>query len=292
MNINKLIGETSEYEKKVQLEVKKPVSWLKSVSAFANSYGGSLIFGVSDNDEIIGLENPVKDSETLSEIIKNKLNPLPEFKIEFVKVDDKTLMTVRVFKGEETPYYVSGENGLDAYIRIGNESVKAGTVDLKRLVLRGKNTTFDSQKTKYKVDDYSFSKLKERYKKWTGISFDEKNLISFGLKYGDYLSNAGALLVDDSPIYYSRLFCTRWNGLIKGDDDIDVLDSGEYNGSIISLIENGESFIKRNSKLMWRKTPNSREEMPDYVERSYHEALVNAIAHRDYLIAGSTTILL
>ena len=27
--------------------------------------------------------------------------------------------------------------------------------------------------------------------------------------------------------------------------------------------------------------------MPEYVERSYHEALVNAIAHRDYLIYGS-----
>lgn len=56
---------------------------------------------------------------------------------------------------------------------------------------------------------------------------------------------------------------------------------------VISLIENGEAFIKRNAKMMWRKTANSREEMPDYVERSYHEALVNAIAHRDYLIYGS-----
>ena len=38
---------------------------------------------------------------------------------------------------------------------------------------------------------------------------------------------------------------------------------------------------------MWRKTSNSREEMPEYVERRYHEALVNAIAHRDYLVNGS-----
>ena len=38
---------------------------------------------------------------------------------------------------------------------------------------------------------------------------------------------------------------------------------------------------------MWRKTANSREEMPEYVERSYHEALVNALAHRDYLVNGS-----
>ncbi len=39
--------------------------------------------------------------------------------------------------------------------------------------------------------------------------------------------------------------------------------------------------------MKWKKTPNSRIEMPDYVERSYHEALVNALAHRDYLVNGS-----
>ena len=285
MEIDKLIGETSNLEKKVELEIKKPVSWLKSVSAFANSYGGQLIFGISDNDEIIGLDDPVKDSEVLSEIIKNKLNPLPEFKVKFVENDEKVLMSVYVNKGEETPYYVSTEKGLEAYTRVGNESVKASPVEIKRLVLRGKNTTYDSLVSKYKIEDFSFSKLKERYKKWTSESFDEKDLISFGLIEGQYLTNAGALIVDESPIFYSRLFCTRWNGFNKGNDN--VLDSAEYNGSLISLIENGEAFVKRNSKLMWRKTPNSREEMPDYVERSYHEALVNALAHRDYLVVGS-----
>ena len=49
----------------------------------------------------------------------------------------------------------------------------------------------------------------------------------------------------------------------------------------------GEAFIKRNAKVMWKKTANSREEMPEYVERSYHEALINALAHRDYLVNGS-----
>ena len=39
--------------------------------------------------------------------------------------------------------------------------------------------------------------------------------------------------------------------------------------------------------MIKRKTANSREKMPEYVERSYHEALVNALAHRDYLVNGS-----
>lgn len=37
----------------------------------------------------------------------------------------------------------------------------------------------------------------------------------------------------------------------------------EFQTTVISLIDNGEAFIKRNAKKMWRKTANSREEMPD-----------------------------
>ena len=40
LDIRQLIGEATEYDKKVALEVKKPKSWCKSVSAFANGMGG------------------------------------------------------------------------------------------------------------------------------------------------------------------------------------------------------------------------------------------------------------
>lgn len=79
MNIRDLIGETTEYEKKVALETKKPKSWCKTISAFANGKGGKLIFGVDDNDNIVGLTNMKKDSEDISEIIKTHLNPIPKF---------------------------------------------------------------------------------------------------------------------------------------------------------------------------------------------------------------------
>lgn len=288
MDIKRLIGETTEYDKKEMLEVKKPKSWCKSVSAFANSFGGVLIFGISNSNDIVGLAEPERDAEKISETIKMRLDPIPEFLIDFHIEGDKTLIFLHVLKGEETPYYYSGDGVLEAYTRIGNESVKATSTELKRLVMRGKNTSFDSQKSGYKVDDFAYSKLRERFKKWTGISFDEKDLVSFGLADNQgYLTNAGALIADESPIRHSRLFCTRWNGLDKSGGVLDDLDDMEYEGSVLSLIENGEAFIRRNSKMMWRKTSNSREEMPEYVERSYHEALVNAIAHRDYLVNGS-----
>ena len=190
------------------------------------------------------------------------MDPIPEFRLRFEQVEDgKVLIILDIFKGEETPYYYSGDGVLEAYVRVGNESVKATSTELKRQVLRGRNTSYDSQISTYKVEDFAFSKLRERYKKWTGNSFDEKDLISFGLANEQgYLTNAGALVADESPIRWSRLFCTRWNGLNKSGGTIDAFDDAEYSGSVLSLIDNGEAFIKRNAKLMWRKTANSREE--------------------------------
>ena len=277
MDMENLIGETTEYDKKAALEVRKPKSWCKSVSAFANTLGGALIFGMADDGQIVGLTEPDSDAEKISEILKTRMEPIPEFRLRFHRTEDgKVLLILDVFKGEETPYYYSGDGTLEAFVRIGNESVRASATELKRLVLRGRNTSYDSQVTLYKVEDYAFSKLRERYKKWTGNSFDNKDLISFGLAdEGGFLTNAGALIADESPIRWSRLFCTRGNGLDKSGGTMDALDDAGYSGSVLSLIENGEAFIKRNARMMWRKTLNLREKLPEYVERSCHEAQIH-----------------
>lgn len=289
MNLKDIIGETTDYDKKLALEVKKPKSWCKSVSAFANGVGGTLIFGISNDNEVRGLLDAEKDAEIISEQIKTHLDPIPEFHLSFFRTeDDKTLILLNIRQGEETPYYYLADGVMEAYVRLGNESVKADVTELKRLVLRGKNSSYDALGTTYSVSDYAFSKLRERYKAWTGESLEDKELVSFGLVDDKgKLTNAGALLADDSPIRWSRVFCTRWNGLDKGGGIMDALDDAEYSGSLISLLNEGVAFIKRNMKTMWKKTANSRIDMPEYCERSYFEALVNALVHRDYLVNGS-----
>lgn len=287
--IEDLIGETTEYDKKQAVEVKRPKSWCKSISAFANTEGGALIFGVADDDTIIGLDHAEADAEKVSEIIKSRIMPAPDVNLQFYKTSDgKKLIILQIHKGEETPYYYSADGTTEAYIRIGNESVPAAATDLKRLVLRGRNSSFDSLPSAYSASDYSFTKVRERYKIWTGKSFPEGALVSWGIQdENGKLTNAGALLADESPIKYSRVFCTRWNGNTKSGGVVDALDHQEYSGSIISLLNNAETFIKINSKTVWKKTDNSRLEFPEYVHRSYFEALVNAFVHRDYLDYGS-----
>ncbi len=101
------------------------------------------------------------------------------------------------------------------------------------------------------------------------------------------VTNAGLLLSDQGMLVQSRIFCTRWKGLVKGSIDGDAIDDKEYTGSIISLLENAEIFIKNHSRIGWEIKGMKRIEIEDYPVRAIREAIVNAIIHRDYQIIGS-----
>ena len=289
MNIKELIGETTEYDKKQALEKKKPKSWSKSVSAFANGVGGKLIFGIADNNEIIGLDNAEKDAEIISKQIKTRLNPIPNFNLKFYETDNKfKLIILEVYAGDETPYYYASDGMLTAFCRIGNESVPVTPTKLKELILRGSTTSYDNLKSQYNFDDMSFTKLKSAYKQRTGNQLENSDYESFGIvDENGNLTNAGALIADESPIKHSRLFCTRWNGLDKAPGIIDAIDDKEYSGGLINLLQSGMDFVINNSKKSWKKTATGRIEMPDYPERAVLEGIVNALIHRNYLEIGS-----
>lgn len=249
MTISDFIGETTEYDKKLTLEEKKPKSWLKSVSAFANGKGGSLFFGVMNDDTLIGLKDVQTVSEKISETIKTKMDPIPPTDLEIYEEDEKQFIVLRVSSGIETPYYYVGDGNRIAFIRVGNESIPAGAIDLKRLVLRGSNKTYDSLSSLYPYEKYAFTKLRSVYRQRTGKELEEVDFISFGLvDENGMLTNAGALLADESPLRHSRLFCTRWNGLDKASGIMEALDDKEFSGSLIILLQGGEEFVKNNTK--------------------------------------------
>lgn len=288
MELKDLIGEATAYDKKEKLEAGKPKSWLKSVSAFANGNGGTLIFGISDDDRIVGLADAESDSEVISEYVKTRLDPVPDIHLEFKEIDGKKLILLHVKAGTETPYYYIGDKQRIAYIRIGNESVAADRLQLKALVLKGSGRTYDALPSTYKFKDMAFTQLRSACYKRLHRSFDDSEFTSWGIiDENGTLTNAGALLADDSPIRQSRIFCTRWNGLTMTSGLGEALDDAELEGSVIGQLQDAVAFIRNNSHKRWWKEADHREELPDYPERAVTEVICNAIIHRDYQELGS-----
>ncbi|MDR1060975.1 MAG: putative DNA binding domain-containing protein [Clostridiales bacterium] len=285
-----LMAEATEYEFKSAVEANKPRSWLKTVSAFANGVGGSIYFGVSDDGAAIGLDDAQKAAERVSELIKARIEPaVKNVVLEPLNADGKDILRVMISGGANTPYYYAGDGTKIAYYRIGNESAQAPAAVLNELLLKGLHQTFDALETKYRFSDYSYTLFEATYRQKTGLAIDKpRDYRSFGMLMGDdALTYGGALFADQCPIYQSRVFCTRWNGLKKGGLYVDALDSDEFQSNAISLLTDALKFVRHNSSVKWKKTGAGRIEMPDYPSEAVHETLVNALVHRDYMIQGS-----
>ena len=284
MKLENLIAECTAYDFKLMLEERKPKSWLKSVSAFANGLGGSLFFGI-DNDGIVkGLDDVPHVCETISSKIRDYMDPLPEVEMIPTEMDGLHILQLKVNAGHYTPYYYVGDGQRIAFVRIGDESLPATAEQMVRLVLKGSNKTFDSLHTDYKAEDYSFTILANTFKARTNQEWDKKFLLSFGLvTNGGNLTNAGALFADDCPLWQSRLYCTRWDGLEKSD----AVNDAEFTGNVLMLLREAMNFVKSNTRKGWEKLPDGRKNKPEYAERAVLEAMVNHFIHRDYTVMGA-----
>lgn len=284
-NIKQAYGENTTCDFKEAVERKQPKSWLKSVSAFANTAGGVLVFGMNDDGETIGLENAKADAEFISDRIKVFMDPVPEFELVTKPTENgRFILELHVLAGDMTPYYYVNSGTHSAFIRIGDESVITNAHQLSALVLKGRNRTYDSLVTEYHLGELTFDTLAKTYQKQTGLPFEDKLLQSFSLVTDDgLLTQAGVLFSDQCPYRHSSLYCTRWNGLEKDD----ALDSREYQGNLLTLLDAGVQFMTLHNKKGWIKLPNRRLDTPDYSDRALFEALVNALIHRDYSELGS-----
>ena len=203
----RFVAECSTYDFKRELDRKKKNTWLKSVSAFANTTGGSLYFGVDNDGQVLGLADAQSDAEFISETINAYLDPIPVFSINPQKGrNGKIFLDLNVAAGRQTPYYVNTDGRKMAYVRSGNESIPATSHQLFNLVLKGSNMSWDSLVTTVERSKHTFTFLEREFNERSGGRWEESLLESFGLVTGDgFLTNAGLLFADACPIKQSRV---------------------------------------------------------------------------------------
>lgn len=283
-----LISECTDYDFKVTPEMNKPKSWLKSVSAFANTIGGTLFFGVDNDKRLVGLDDPQKVSDQISERINARIKPTPIYVLTPYQENGKVFLAVKVYPGIATPYYYDADGVKEAYVRSGNESIPAPNHILNELILKGTNQTYDSVKTRLKKSDYSFTFFEATFLEKTNTRITDADYRSFNLTDADgYLTNAGALLADQTIFRHSRIFCTRWNGLDKTSTLGEALDDKEIEGGLVNQLYAAMDFVRSNTKKKWRKSGMVRVEEPEYDEEAVREAIVNGIIHREYTRLGA-----
>lgn len=286
--IEKIItDEKYNLELKEQVNFDEPKKYLKAVSSFANGYDiGYIIFGIEDGTKkIVGVKDIKKSYEEVSNRIKTRIDPSIIPTVDTVDVEGKKLIVVKVIPGGHTPYYYVNKGTRTAYIRKGDQDCETNSTELNELILRGRNQGWDELVTDNLYKDFTFEKLKKYFEDIKEYKIGKEDLESFGLLNGEKLTNAALLYSDQNPVVGSFISCTRWDGL----DKLSAKDDIEFYGSILDQIDNAMEFIKKHMSNGWVKEGGklARRTIPEYDLDAMREAIINAEAHRSYLMRGT-----
>ena len=116
-------GESSFLEFKHK--VSSPEKIAREIAAFANTNGGTILVGVADNGEMIGVESYMEEEFWLNQAAEDVCTPKAKINIELLNMGSKDILIVNVPEAEVKPIYVKGKKNRKVYVRSEDESVVA-----------------------------------------------------------------------------------------------------------------------------------------------------------------------
>ena len=174
------------------LEFKETITntFLKTVSAFSNYDGGSILFGIDDNGNVKGLPDIKQVCLDIENKINDSISPQPNYTLEVQNNNQTIKLTVK--SGIQKPYLYKSK----AYKRNDTATIEVDTLEFSRLILEGKNIRFEELPCKDQELSFEilYSKLKESVQIET---FNRDTLKTLNLydNVNGY-NNAGGLLAD------------------------------------------------------------------------------------------------
>jgi len=253
----------------------------KEIVAFANAGGGRVFLGISDKNDIKGVEVTNKLKSEVQDVAR-KCDPFIGIKLE--RVGD--VLVVGISEGENKPYKCS--EGF--YMRQGANSQKMSRDEILSVAISEGKLRFD-EKINRKFDfegDFNEKGFVEFLKKMNVSRVMTKDRILENLLLGKFLkgkfklNNAGVLFFAKEPdkfIVNNFVRCV----LYKGKERVDVIDRKDFTGDLLSNYLDGISFLKQHLKLSYIiKGAGARREVLELPIESLREALLNAVVHRDY----------
>ena len=266
------------------------------VVAFANAEGGALFLGVADNGVVKGIpeDHLRRVEEWVVNIATNNCDPPIRPIIRSRRLPDpsgelKPVLVVTIRKG----LYVHKTTSGRWYVRVGSTKRDLTAQELPRLLQeRGRMFVFDeSPVLTARVDELDTGLLKAALGKAQGIEGDQLLLnkrITLQDEEGMVRPTvAGLLCFSKKPeehVKNAYIHAAVYRGTRRHSDDLVHQDN--ISGSVQQQIETAVAFVRRFMKKPSKKDVG-REDFPQYLLGAVLEAIVNAVAHRDYSISGS-----
>ena len=285
--------------RKVKVPARNDVA--DELAAMANAWGGMLVFGVDDKSrDIVGLPlDRIEVVETwIREICNDAIDPPVSALIRIVELpglDGRALPVVCV--EVERGLFVHRSPG-GYYTRIGSSKRQLSSEHLGRLYearSQSRVIRFDESPVAGATADDVDYKLAKRYLRELdedeegadAAALNKLGILTEGPKGDQRLTLSGVLLCTPEPSRWLPHAYVQAVNYVGAREDVNYqVDGRDFGGPIDQQVFEALEFVKRNMRYSARKE-KARVEVPQFSERAVFEALVNAVAHRDYSMGGA-----
>ena len=263
------------------LEFKETITstFLKTVSAFSNYDGGTILFGVDDDGNIKGLSDLIKSCLDIENKINDTISPQPDYVLEPNEVN-KTIKLI-VKSGLQKPYLYKSK----AYKRNDTATIEVDTLEFSRLILDGKNIRFEELPCQYQ--ELSFEILHRKLKENIQIeTFNQDTLKTLNL-YDNVkgFNNTAGLLADKN--HFSGIDIVRFGeniSIIQKRVTFEHISVLEVYEKALAVFRDYYQYevIQGADRKMIEKIP----------EAAFREAIANALIHRVWDVDSQIRVLM
>jgi len=248
------------------------------------------LVGITDGRKIKGanISNRLK-----SQVQDAASNCDPKVDIQLLSLEDVLIIVVK--EGNDKPY----KCGSGFYRRVGPNSQKLSRSEIIEFLKDEEKIRFDElRNSQFVYDEHFDSKKLDRFLRLAGISKvmdDQEILLNLGaaewLEDGKFVVNNTGILLFSRNLDYIYPHAAVTCALFQGTDKFTVLDRRDFNEDLMSNIDGAMNFLKRYIAVRYEMTGEARRrEVPELPYDALREAIINAVAHRDYFERGANVM--
>jgi ATP-dependent DNA helicase RecG len=272
-----------------KLETIHPDDLSAEMVGFANADGGQLIMGVSEERQIVGLGDVDKVCQYVDNVALNNCIPPITISQETVADGARTVLVVNVAKGDQRPCRTN--RGV-YFIRTASGRRQASREELLRLFQATESLYYDeSPLVRLGLEELDLDAVR----RFVDQTAQSQNLLeiaparllrSWRLTAGDHPTVAGLVLFGRDPqqhLPFAQINAARIPGTEIANDPSDRKDLG---GRLLDVIDQAMRFVQLHLRVPHTIRGLEPEPQPELPYEVLREAIVNAVAHRDYTVRG------
>ena len=248
----------------------------REICAFANATGGVILIGVADNGEIVGADDHNRLKSEVQTIARSAEPPVA---VDIASVGK--VLSIAIPEQHSKPYSFGGK----FFMREGASSQQMSRHEIREFFFKEGLIHFDETPcVRFSFQDDLTAEVWSLFQRRAKIPADMEPLAvlaNLHLVKDGSMSHAGAWLLA-KDIRKFTVSADAACALFLGNDKERILDRRGFSSDIYSMIDEVVAYILSKINVEYIIKHVKREERPELPEEALREAVVNALAHRDY----------